>query len=97
MFSCFGFGFGFGWAVYLVAGHDFAESLGFLTPVMSAWQAVPTTGCLVALSIMGAMEGTLFVLLAGVFASHPRSEGKLDPGSLSACGERTSPVLSAMR
>ena len=40
--------------------------------MMSAWQTVATFGFFVALSIMGAMVATLFVLPALIFAFAPR-------------------------
>ena len=49
-----------------------ALALGFLTLMMSAWQTVATFGFFVALSIMGAMVATLFVLPALIFAFAPR-------------------------
>ena len=49
-----------------------ALALGFLTLMMSAWQTVATFGLFVALSILGALAATLFLLPALVFASAPR-------------------------
>ncbi|MEE2704444.1 MAG: efflux RND transporter permease subunit [Myxococcota bacterium] len=49
-----------------------ALALGFLTLMTSAWQTVATFGFFVALSIMGALAATLFVLPALVFAFSQR-------------------------
>ncbi len=51
-----------------------ALALGFLTLMTSAWQTVATFGFFVALSIMGALAATLFVLPALVFAFSQREE-----------------------
>lgn len=49
-----------------------ALALGFLTLMMSAWQTVATFGFFVALSILGALVASLFVLPALIFVSAPR-------------------------
>ena len=49
-----------------------ALSLGFLTLMMSAWQTVASFGFFVALSILGALAATLFVLPALIFAFAPK-------------------------
>ena len=49
-----------------------ALALGFLTLMMSAWQTVATFGFFVALSILGALVASLFVMPALIFVSAPR-------------------------
>ena len=53
---------------------SFALSLGFLTLMMSAWQTVASFGFFVALSILGALAATLFVLPALIFAFAPKGD-----------------------
>jgi predicted RND superfamily exporter protein len=43
-------------------------SLGFLTLMASAWQSISSFGFFVALSILGALVSTLFVMPALIFA-----------------------------
>ena len=53
---------------------SFALALGFLTLMMSAWQTVASFGFFVALSIVGALAATLFVLPALIFAFAPKQD-----------------------
>ncbi|NRA02751.1 MAG: hypothetical protein HRU00_09150 [Myxococcales bacterium] len=70
-------------------------ALGFLALMTSAWQTLATFGFFLALSIMGAMVSTLFVLPELVFAFAPDSEGELDSAKRAPHAEGTPPVLSA--
>jgi hypothetical protein len=54
-----------------------ALALGMLTLMTSAWQSISSFGFFIAMAILGALVGALFVVPATVFARH-RSSGESD-------------------
>jgi hypothetical protein len=57
-----------------IAITSLALSLGFLSLMMSSWQTVASFGFLVALSVLGALVATLFVLPALILSVAPRTD-----------------------